>query len=168
MKCKQEHINNKYFAKITTVSNYRALILELPKNIFVNVPEVKIVYELESNKLNIYKNGSKSESIDCPEYALRFLVATDITILLAKYRIHSSLIHAIDAEGNVIKGDEIRIGLVDLIIPSKNSETRRLEFIFNNSLTAYAASDGKGDIPLEIVDGLEIITKRYLRGNKNE
>lgn len=167
MNYKELHIENGYFAKVSKVLHIRGLIVDFPKNIFMKKAEQKITYELDDNQLNIYKDGSKSESIECPDYALRFLVATDVTIQMHSRRMDKSLIRGFDAEGICISSEQDKSSISDLIQPSKNPKTRQLEFIFSNALTDFQENQGKGEIPESVIEGFKIVINRYVQGTKN-
>jgi hypothetical protein len=160
---KEEHIRLNYFAKVIMVDHIRGLMTKLPKNIFLSIPEEHIIYELDDDKLTVYVNGSKSESIECPDYALRYLVATDITSRMEYRAMDSSLMRAFDSSDNAISDGEHKISLIEMITAPSATKTLDLESVFHIALSRFAVKGNASLIPKEVVDGFEVITKRYLR-----
>lgn len=166
MTAKELHIAAGYFVRIITVSEIRGLIVEFPKNIFFSIPECKLIYELDDGQLNIYQNGSKVEVIKCPDYAQRHLVAIDITVQMTQRAMETSLSRAFNSDGESLTSEEDKMGLIDLILPSKNKKTRHLEFVFQNALNEFMKDEDVNRVPLSVIDGFEVVTNRYLKGMK--
>lgn len=165
---KELHIAAGYFARITTIKELRGLVIEFPKNIFLNLPALKVVYELDDGQLNVFKDGSKSESIKCPDYAQRHLVATDISVTMTLRSMNTSLSRAFDKDGAQVTSEEDSKGLIDLIIPSKDKQTRHLEYVFQNALNEFMQTESVGHVPEKVAEGFEIVTNRYLKGIQND
>ena len=168
MNYKEMHIKHGYFAKVSKILHIRGLSVKFPKNIFMNKAPLKLIYELNDDKLNIYKNGSKSESINCPDYALRFLVATDITVQMFSRRMDKCLMRGFSAEDDCISSEQDKSSIPDLIPPSKNPKTRQLEFIFSNIMSDFQNVNTQRNIPDSVVDGFNIIIERYIKGQSHE
>lgn len=146
--CGQKHIN--------------CGILKLPKDIFKEKTQEEYIYEIDSSTLNIYNNGKKIQSINCPVYGLRCLVVFDIMARCDNHGLSPLLLKVIDSDLKEIEFElgEIVLNKIDSIF-SCDEEMIHLETKVMDLLESFL--NGKR---VEISDSLktvfQIVSKHYL------
>jgi hypothetical protein len=158
----KEHLEHNYVVILKQASDTRFLTVTIPKNIITGDKEEVIVYEIEEDKIIIYDTiaNSKIEEIECPLYAARFLISTDITIRMVSRNIDTNLIVSYDKNGDIIKDNTGQI--IKLLSAPLKAKDRKLEIILDSALRKYA-SDGKlNEIDERIITGFNLMSNRYI------
>lgn len=156
------HVDNNFYIKVSGIKGFPGLKIETPKNIFVDRGPETTVYEIEENKITIYCNGIKIETIDCPNYAMRHLILLDIDTKARQNRISTHLIRYFDENGSILTKNPPH-PIYSIIKVADDSQ--ELESMLEHSINDVAG-DNDVRIPEEIYDGFLVIVKRYTNGNK--
>ncbi len=162
----EEHLNHNYIVRVKEIRNIHGLIATFPKNILLGLEEDSFIYEVDSECVNVFSNRVKIETIPCPEYAARFLIAADISVRMYNRKINNQLIAVYSADGDLIEKGNVKI--INVIMGSDNSIVCDLEAELEQSLRRYAVNGDMSTIDESVLEGFELISNRYIKGTNNE
>lgn len=77
-----EHIDNGYFVSIGNTKEKNICVLDMPENIFIDLPKTTTIYEMEDEKVSVYRNKQKFLSKTCPNYSKRVVIWAHILRLM--------------------------------------------------------------------------------------
>jgi len=99
---RQLHIDNGYFVKLTNNKERNICVAKIPANIFVDLPETTTIYEMEDERVSVYRNKRKFLSKRCPNYAIRVMVWSHLLRMLEDRNMYSIPVVAED-NGTILK-----------------------------------------------------------------
>lgn len=158
----QEHIDKNYFVKLKTTTKIQGIAAWFPKNIILDMKEEELIYLIEDNHICIFRDKKKIETFDCPRFASRMAIGTDIVKRAQQRNISDNLIVAFDEDGNKIPDMK---QIATLIKESDEIDTdleNQLKIAFKESM-----QNPEYKVPASIKDGFEIIINRYIGEEEN-
>lgn len=163
------HFDNDYYAIIKALPKQknknpvRGLILEMPSNFLSEVVEHTIIYEIDGEGVNLYRDKKKIQNIPCPEYAIRPLIVVDVAIRMSESGIHPKVCKMIDATGKV-KNE--KYDMANLIV-KPDKETLLLEKSLDEHFLNFLYEGIEENIPKNILSGFKVLMNRYCEGIKS-
>lgn len=163
------HFDNKFNATFKKVKEINGGILELPENVMKKKPEIKYIYEINDDSINIYVGGTKEKTIKCPKYGCRPLIAMDILFKMISYGLTSYLLIAINDNGEELINDE-KIHTktsANLLDEPDNKKQQILENELYNALGKFFENQSLELVTPKIEEAFNIVMKNYV-GSLNE
>lgn len=156
------HLDNGCFAKFSKIDKFNGAILEIPENVILKKPALKCVYEIDDNKINIYINGIKEKSIDCPCYACRPLVSIDMIIRINSGGLSPYLLQILDKDDVIPIGENIQtIPAANLLDSPSLRKDKKLEKELYQLMEKYHITGKKEEVTEGIAEGFSVILKHY-------
>lgn len=123
--------NSGYFIPVQKEEN--KIIFSLPKNIFLNLDEDFLVYEVEENGVSVSTNTEIIKK-ECPKYAVRSIICIDLLYKLSERELSLELL---SVDGKITSFKNIQIGEL-----SKESD-KLLNYILNilNGINSKVSDD---------------------------
>lgn len=164
------HFDNGYYATVKALPKQknkkpiRGLILEIPSNFLLETNESSIVYEIESNSVNIYVDKKKISNTICPDYTLRQFIVVDVAIRMSESGLSPKLCKMIDASG---KTKSSKFDMVNLI-SKPSTDVLELEKVLDENFLNYLYEGIEDNTPKEILEGFKVLINRYQEGLTND
>lgn len=154
------HFDNDYFVTIKTDKTNTVCIVKFPENIFQEAFATELMYEIEDEKVTVYKDREKLLSQNCPNYAKRMFIWLDILKRMDKTGISTELIRAYDKDEVQMESHILDTATILAILKPPDDSERPLEDKLIKSAIAYANKDVLA-IPEDILDGYQVCEKNY-------
>jgi hypothetical protein len=133
-------------------------VLEIPENKLASKKKVICTYEIEDKKVNIYINGEKDHTIDCPTYAQRPLIAIDILIRMAAMGLNGYLL-VLDSDEKLDENIPTKTAADTLQEPSERN--LKLEVALYKALSSFFEKRDISMVKDNISEGFKIICNHY-------
>lgn len=154
-------MENKYCMEIKPYPKLDGLMINIPKNIFLDLSEETRFYEFDNNTMNVYKNGKKIESYICPKYVKRCAMSSEIQNIVSNRLISESCVLWYDQHEQLIIDDDYKY-VMNIVDSNMTERELKLEQLLLAECKRFA-KDQTVEINENVIDGWNIIVERCTR-----
>lgn len=153
---KLEHVANEYYIKLSNNKERNICVVTMPENIFLEYPEVTSIYELDSDKITIYRNKEKFLSKSCPDYAKRTVMWSHMLRLMEDRNLLNAPVVIEDIEQKIVECDSIESAITKLLVEPDSSNDVELEVKLIDTIAEIARGNKGQVVPEDILEGVNI------------
>lgn len=158
---KQIHIDNDYFIEMSNNQESNICVVKLPGNIIEDLPEITTIYELEDEKISVYRNKQKFLSKFCPNYAKRVAVWAHILKLIEGRFLDGVPVVITNKNDKKIYDNINTVEPIYMVLSEPDLHTDvELESILMCAIASLAKNEGQ--VPAEVVEGFKVCANIFM------